>query len=234
MKTIFFASLISFSAIADTISVQNESITINLRFNEFQGLDKQRYVDAAKEWLEVVKSVEGREHHTLDIDIVVTDTIESDGLALVEESVPIGGLEIPTYGVIWMHANTHQPNFEVASYKGTILHEIGHILGIGSTTDPFIVDHIDEINGSGFCKDNSVALATYNRLYNTQFTCLPFSTNGHLYDDIQSEDEPRGNHVPPMTQEVMANGNDIRPITLAVLDDIGYQVDYTQIDMTRK
>jgi hypothetical protein len=229
MRALILASLVSLSCPAETISVSNTSITINIRFNNFESLDKQRYINATKTWLEVIESVKGRANHTLDIDVIVTDSIESDGLALVKESNVINELNIPSYGIIWMHSDTHKTDFEVESYKGTILHEIGHILGIGFTTDPFISNYIDEINGSGFCKENSLAVTTYNRINNTQFSCLPFSTNGHLYDDINSEDEPRGEHIPPMTEEVMANGNHIQAVTIALLDDIGYNINYRRM-----
>ena len=63
---------------------------------------------------------------------------------------------------------------------------------------------------------------------------LPISDDGgHLYDYVLQEDKKRtldnGKIIPPMTEEVMANGTKLGVITVAILDDIGYIVDYSKV-----
>ena len=57
---------------------------------------------------------------------------------------------------------------------------------------------------------------------------------GHLYDNIDLGDKtryyPNKKKLPAMTEEVMANGYLIGKVTLGLLDDIGYKVNYSKAD----
>jgi hypothetical protein len=135
--------------------------------------------------------------------------------------------------------HTYVKGFDQVEFKANILHELGHIIGIGTFTEDFVkVDA--EIKGNVFRLPSeygaSKAVAEYNRIYSSNLNYVPFSDNGgHLYDYELGGDEKRfladGSEVPAMTKELMAGGVIYGRVMLAVLDDIGYVVDYTNAEI---
>ncbi len=230
MRVLLFLCLLASNSWASVESVSNGSLTLNLHFQEFGRFDKQRYIDAANQWLGIVKSVEGKAHHSIDVDLYVTSDINHDGEAGVLETEVVGGVEIPIHGEMVLHSRMHNSEFDYENAYTTVVHELGHVLGVGQTTEKYIQE-VDALNGPAFCKENSKALAWYNKLYQGNYPCLPFAESGHLYDFVLADDPERdndrqGREIPPMTNEVMANGLEIGIITTALLDDIGYVVEY--------
>ena len=205
-------------------TVTNGGLTLELNFEQAEGYGQQRYVTAAKEWLKYVLSVDDKQSHTIYIDVIIQDDLDSDGMATIEEFQS----GMPYHGVIWMHSNTHEQDFDPDNYKATIMHEFGHIFGVGTMTENFI-KHVDDIDGLGFCMENSKAVKAYNENYDRDYQCLPFAESGHLYDYIMADDQKRGAdsngyEIKPMTNELMANGESIGIITLSLIDDLGFEV----------
>ncbi|NOH96045.1 hypothetical protein [Vibrio sp. 99-70-13A1] len=204
--------------------ISNEHLTFVLYFNfDFQ-YDKERYIEAASQWLSIIKKVDGKDQHTIHIVIIVSDHVEEYGLAAVEEY----DNKIPSMGIIWISPDLHDPDFDPKSLKPTILHEFAHILGVGTSSDEFVKES-KQIAGNGFCMENSKAVKAYNEIYNRDYDCLPFSDDGHLYDYVNGTDKKRdldssGQTVPPMPHELMANGDDLGPVTLSIIDDLGFKL----------
>jgi len=146
----------------------------------------------------------------------------------------IGEYTIPTSGELVIGNHTYVDGFDAIEFHANILHEMGHIIGIGSFTQPYVTNEPSN-KGNVFRVPASKAVAMYNKLYGTSVDFVPFSDDGgHLYDYILQEDKKRildnGTTLPPLTKEFMANGTTFGRITLAVLDDIGYEVDYSNTE----
>ncbi|MGF1837608.1 hypothetical protein [Vibrio atlanticus] len=204
--------------------ISNDHLTFVLNFDLDFKYDKERYIEAANKWLGIIKKVDGKDQHTINIEIIVSDDVEEYGLAAVEEYED----NIPSLGIIWISSDLHELDFDPKSYKPTILHEFAHILGVGTSSDVFI-DDSKEIAGKGFCMESSKAVTAYNEAYNRDYECLPFSDGGHLYDYINGTDDKRGKDskgrtIPPMPKELMANGDDLGPVTLSIIDDLGFEL----------
>lgn len=231
----FISVIFSFSSFgALDQHVQNEGITLNLSFSQnASDYDKSRYLDAASEWLKYVKAVDGISHHTISIHFELTDAIESDGDAVIEEYVDIADAAFPKSATIRIHTRTHHPEFDPTDYQTTLRHELAHVFGIGVLTGAYLEDNA-LMRGPAYCLERSQAVRWYNHLYDNQYPCLPFSRTGdHLYDHVLIDDPVRydqnGNRIPPLTHEVGANGENIGIITVAILDDLGYRVEYPEV-----
>ncbi|WP_135442374.1 hypothetical protein [Vibrio tasmaniensis] len=204
--------------------ISNDHLTIVLNFDFDFKYDKERYIEAASQWLSVIKKVDGKDQHTINIVIIVSEHVEEYALAAVEEFEN----KIPSFGIIWISSDLHDPDFDPRTLKPTILHEFAHILGVGTSSDEFIADS-KEIAGKGFCMESSKAVSAYNEIYNRDYECLPFSDDGHLYDYINGADDERGKDskgrtIPPMPNELMANGDDFGAVTLSIIDDLGFEL----------
>ncbi len=239
-----FAKLDLGKAPASTQIVHNNGISLRLAFmdkvrlSDGSALDwnqttMQPYIVAANQWLSALVAVEGVPLHELTFKIWVQPFDLGNGVAGPDTEVNIGGFAIPTSGSLMVGSHTYEPGFDQVEFYANILHEMGHIWGIGSFTEDH-THYYDSVAGLGFRVKGGVAVDTYNKLYakgKPIYHAVPFSDDaGHLYDYIYQEDNQRqlenGVLVPPMTQEVMANGVVFGPMTLAVLDDIGYVVNH--------
>ncbi|MEF1230780.1 hypothetical protein QTO02_25480, partial [Vibrio fortis] len=175
-----------------TKTVSNNGLSVSLHFKgkvntdneqlEWNETSQEPYIAAANKWLSVLKGIEGKEHHHVDINVYVEPLDNANGMAGPDE---------------------------------------------------------DEKVGPYYCVYNSESLKRYNELYNMALTALPISDDGgHLYDYVWQGDKKRvldgsknsdSKTIAPMTQEVMSNGFTLGVISVALLDDIGYIVDYSQV-----
>ncbi|MDP2573319.1 hypothetical protein Q8W40_14095 [Vibrio penaeicida] len=220
--------------LAESIEVKNEGITLALEFSEqAKHYDKDRYVQAAEEWLQYVKSVGDSTHHTLTLHIKITDSIQPDGEAIIDEYADINGAAFPVTATMWIHSRTHADAFDPTDYQTTLRHELAHVFGIGILTVSYTEAHT-LMQGPAYCLQESQAVRWYNHLYDNNYPCLPLSLSGdHFYDHYLIEDPIRydlhGNAIPPLTPEVAANGEKIGIITIALLEDLGYGVEYPEV-----
>ncbi|WP_112480313.1 hypothetical protein [Vibrio variabilis] len=227
-----------------TQTVSNAHLDLNLHFcnqltlhngKKSKWTDEQiaAYLTAANRWLEVISAVDNLEHHTIDINFHVVPMDNANGMAGPEAEIDVNWRLIPTEGSVFIGSHTYQPGFDPVEFNANILHEMGHVFGIGA----YSMDYTrrDSQLGNLFMVRDSQAVKRFNEQYKASFRELPISDDGgHLYDSKGSEDEKRydknGQPVPNMSQELMANGTLIGPVTLGMLDDLGYQVDYSKGD----
>jgi len=156
-----------------------------------------------------------------------------------DTEVELNGFSFPTSGEMVIGNHTYVDGFDQVEFKANILHELGHIIGIGSFSEQFMTRD-SATKGNVFRLPSqhgeSKAVAEYNRIYSNNLDYVPFSDDGgHLYDYVLAGDKKRfladGSEVPTLTKEFMANGVVYGRVTLAVLDDMGYDVDYTNAEI---
>jgi hypothetical protein len=224
--------------------VSNGRLDLNLHFCNQLVLDDGKkapwsksyiapYERAAKRWLEVLTAVDGADKHTLDINFYVVPLEDANGMAGPEDEIDISWRLIPTKGSVFIGSHTYEPGFDQVEFNANILHEMGHVFGVGAYSTDY-TRHDGQL-GKVFLVKDSQAVKRFNRQYQVNYRELPISDDGgHLYDSKWSEDKKRydknGVPVPDMSQELMANGTLIGPVTLGLLDDLGYQVDYSKGD----
>lgn len=201
---------------------------------------KQPFIDASNQWLLSLRGLDNQQQHlTVKIKVRVKDLPNANGVAGPDSEIEVGGFTFPTSGEMTIGNHTYVKGFDSVEFKANILHELGHIIGIGSFTEPYMTFD-SAITGNVFRLPaklgKSKAVAEYNRIYSNTLNYVPFSDDGgHLYDYKLGGDKKRllsdGSEVPTLTKEFMANGHSYGRVTLAVLDDIGYVVDYTNAEV---
>ncbi|MEO1289167.1 MAG: hypothetical protein AAFV93_15495 [Chloroflexota bacterium] len=233
--------------VSDTEIVSNGTLTIELQFMDQVNLPtgvqedwsdtyKQLYVDAANQWLSALIGIEGRDNHTIIIQITVNELRGGNGAAGPDSDEQIGQYTFPTSGSLIIGSHTYEEGFDQIEFYANILHEIGHIIGIGSYTEAYTT-YDEETDGNIFRgPDSNRGVEFYNALYGADVDFVPMSDDtGHLYDYVLQEDSqrflPDGSLLPPLTHEFMANGVVFGSVTLGVLDDIGYIVDYSAAEV---
>jgi hypothetical protein len=192
------------------------------------------YINAATKWLSALTSVDGKALHSIKMKIFVKALAGGNGQAGPDSEEKVGDFLIPTSGELTIGNHTYAEGFDPIEFYANILHEMGHIVGIGSYTEAY-TKRDATYKGNVFRVDDSIAVEKYNEIYGTSFDFVPMSDDGgHLYDYVLQEDKRRvldnGMEIPPLTKEFMANGTTFGAVTLAVLDDIGYQVSYSGTD----
>lgn len=192
------------------------------------------YIAAASRWLELIKGIQSADYHKVAIKIYVKPLKGANGIGGPDDLIEYDGQPFPENGEIVIGSHTYQAGFDQKEFHANITHEIGHVLGIGTLTEDLV--HYDKsYQGQVFRLPNSQAVRLYNAMYKNTFDFVPFSDDrGHLYDNLDGGDKTRilenGETIPAMTQELMANGFLIGKMSLAILDDIGYEVNYAEAD----
>ena len=194
---------------------------------------KQPYVNAANKWLSALVGIEGKEdNHTIVVKIRVQPLSDSNGQAGPTEDEEIGQFTFPTEGEMEIASHTYADDFDQVEFNANIVHELGHIIGLGFYTEPYTT--LDaSTNGNAFRgPGTNRGVELYNQIYGTTTHFVPISDDrGHLYDSVEAEDQPRqlpdGSALPSMTKEIMAHGTVFGSVALGVLDDIGYIIDYS-------
>ena len=227
--------------------VTNGKLTLDLQFMDQvqlpngQKIDwtpalKQPYVNAANKWLSALQGIEGTDTHTITIEITVTPLATGNGEAGVTEDAEVGQYVFPVAGEIIIASHTYEDDFDQIEFNANIIHEMGHVLGVGTITEDYTT-HDTATNGPVFRGiETNRGVELYNQIYGTTVDFVPISDDrGHLYDVVLQEDQPRqlpdGSPLPSMTKEVMANGHVFGSVALGVLDDIGYIVDYSAAEI---
>jgi len=260
---------------ADTEIVSNEHLSFKLNFKgQLQLMDgtqvdwnheRQRpYIDAANRWLNSLLSAGTKNMHEVTIDVAVSDLTQGNGAArpYVKTLTKSGDHYFPQGGEILISNFTYSDEFkselgEAAAnieFNANILHEIGHVLGIGSlwslsknSHDEVIAAEYGEGNlrnwvtnsaeHNGLIYSQANGITAYNEYFNTIFDFAPVSP-GHLYSNDQNEnqDELRYlNHetlIPGTPEDLMANGTQITSVLLGFLKDLGWKVNNDSADRT--
>ncbi len=231
------------TTVSATERVSNEKLTLELQFmdqvqlptGEAKDWDtdfKQPYIDAAHKWLSALTGVEGKDQHTIVIQITVNKFNGGNGAAGPSADEQVGPYTFPKQGELIIGNHTYVAGFDQVEFHANILHEIGHIIGIGSYTEAFMTK--DPATNRNIFRGpvTNHGVNQYNAIYGTYLDYVPMSDDGgHLYDFVLQEDKEwrlvDGTTLPPMTKEFMANGHTFGAVTLGVLDDIGYEIDYS-------
>ncbi|WP_350334602.1 hypothetical protein [Coralliovum pocilloporae] len=139
-------------------------------------------------------------------------------------------------------------------FDANILHELGHVFGIGTlwnlhkTPDGFIepaepnnatyrnwVTRSKSGAGYSYQKPNSAAVKAFNTTFHMNLSFLP-ATQGHLYNASEHKEEFKdtgirkthsGEIIPSMSEELMGHGMTLSSITIGLLDDLGWDVNYS-------
>lgn len=227
------------STVSEMTEVTNDRLTIRLEFMDQLTLKAGRqswmedtmapYSRAAEKWLDALRGVDGLERHTIVMQVTVGPLSGGNGVAGPDTEITVGQFSIPTLGRLMVGNHTYVEGFDQVEFNANILHEMGHIIGIGSYTTAFVKDGA---TGPEFRAPTTNGVDQYNKIYGTSVDFVPISDDrGHLHDHVLQEDKvrmfPDGTRLPPLTKEFMANGAVFGAVTLGVLDDIGYSVDYT-------
>ncbi|MEM7113729.1 MAG: hypothetical protein AAF614_14930 [Chloroflexota bacterium] len=230
------------TTVSETAVISNNQLTLQLEFMDTIHLPSGErvawseayqapYIAAAQKWLSALIGVEGKPSHTIVIQITVDTFGGGNGAAGPSQDERVGIYTFPAQGELIIGNHTYEPGFDPVEFHANILHEIGHIIGIGSYTEAFTTT--DKATGNLIFRgpESNKGAEFYNEIYGTAVNYVPISDDrGHLYDHVLQEDKPRtfadGAPLPPLTKEFMANGHVFGNVTLGVLDDIGYVVDY--------
>ncbi|MCL9773201.1 hypothetical protein [Vibrio methylphosphonaticus] len=229
-------------------TVSNDHLTLSFQFcNKIELPNRKRekwstrymeaYQRAGLRWLEVLSAVDGIDKHRIDIDVYVIPLADANGMAGPEEEIDVDWRLIPVKGSIFIGSHTYATHFDAVEFEANLLHEMGHVFGVGAYSEDYT--RSDGQLGNVFEVKGSQAVKMYNQTFDVDYRVLPMSDDGgHLYDPHWGGDKKRydknGRPVPAMTQELMANGNKIGPVTMGLLDDLGYQVNYDQGDRYSK
>lgn len=196
--------------------------------------NQQAYIDAANKWLSVLTAVDDKAEHTIKMQISVEPLEDGNGEAGPDSEEEVGEFLIPTEGRMTIGAHTYAAGFDQVEFNANILHEMGHIIGLGTLTEDFITNDA-AYKGNVFRAPNSQAVLHYQQIYGVNYDFVPFDDEGgHLYDSDLQGDKRRvldnSEEIPPLTKEVVANVTVLSSVGLGVLDDIGYEVDYSQAE----
>ena len=172
----------------------------------------------------------------------------------------VDGNYIPTEGEVLISNYTYSQKFadefdgeaeRDAEFNANIQHELGHVFGIGtlwnlSMENGEIIDDAETFNIREWAVDSDVykgpiyqqenGVEQYNKLFGTHFDFVPLiiETKDHLFG-ISDDDPERilddGTVVPDLAEALMANGQLLTTVTLGMLDDIGWEIDYSRADV---
>ncbi len=278
LTLISFVSLIAMNSMAQVedsneIEITNGNLTIIAIFEDPLMMQdgstlswtqelRQPYVDAVNRWLEVINGVKGKAEHVMEI-IFFVETFD-DGLGAAgpffDEIENVNGHYIPIGGEVLISNFTYSEDFASefdspeerdAEFNANILHELGHVFGIGTLwnlggennainedSETFNIREwaIDRDTYKGPIYQQPNGVREYNRIFGTSFDFVPLiiETKDHLFA-ITADDPPRilddGTGIPDMTPALMANGQVLTTVTVGMLDDIGWEVDYSKADV---
>lgn len=276
-------SVIPPKTFTDTVVVMgNDNIRFKVTFNsplEISASEKRNWTDTdiAKfkagldRWAEVVTGIHGaQEPFTIDLQVRGKHDIEGGGALPTNLKKINNNIYIPNEAKIdlggYMFAENYKEIVDNELYL-TIVHEVGHIYGIGSlwkieqgegrffpSAFPVTPENGDNIIrnwvesppkgskgniGLVYRKPNGVR--EYQKLFGDAIDFLPLDVNGgHLFTvgvNLDTKESIQGSWFLPdnteikmLSKEVMANGNKLSRITLGVLEDFGWVVDYSKAD----
>lgn len=228
--------------------VSDAGLTLRLVFTDdvepWQDSQIKPFVQGAERWPEVVKGVPGRSW-VLEIEHILDPNIESPGADLTEVVKVATGVYLPTRGTVEMSprefTNPDDDPVEIA------IHEYGHVFGIGplwslSRDDGQLlpdeagrgrVRDLYKREAAGWILHGTHAVREYNKVFSTNFDFVPVNPDGHPFTiegRFGQRKTSNGKTVPPIEEDCMGHGSALSRITLGMLHDLGWEVDYSRAD----
>ncbi len=189
--------------------------------------------EAAAVWENAISQSSFDGEHILAIEIVGTDSGTGEGYfaataSLDPESIELdnNGNFLPTKGRATVNTNDllipiFSDNTEY--FQEIMTHEFAHVMGFGSLWE--INDLIDPLTGVYYADTN--AGAVYNSSNNTANLDIPLTTDeGEGSNLVHWQEETFGNELMTHKFEPIGVSNPLSEITLASLEDIGWNVNY--------
>ena len=112
-----------------TKTVSNNGLSVSLHFKgkvntdndqlEWNETSQEPYIAAANKWLSVLKGIEGKEHHHVDINVYVEPLDNANGMAGPDEDEKVGPYYFPLSGEIIIGSHTYQIGFDQKSLTQT-------------------------------------------------------------------------------------------------------------------
>jgi Xaa-Pro aminopeptidase/L-ascorbate metabolism protein UlaG (beta-lactamase superfamily) len=257
------------------VSLQGEAIRLQLEFHgdlelpdgtelAWNPTRRRPYVRAALRWLEALRGVRGSDHHDLTLHFVGLFFEFGNGFAtpMYESLREIEGRWLPTEGLIGISTTLYEQDVrDLPDVRKEIhdnaLHEIGHVLGIGSLwnlgiwdgeLEAFAVQDLeqdppDEIlrqwvraspEHAGLIYRQPAAVAAFQRVHDTDLDIVPISSDsGHLFalfDDEQPRATTSGVPIPATEDELMSHRDVLSAISVGFLTDLGWDMDEAGAD----
>ena len=253
----------------ETATVSNGFITIRFEFKGDMELESgeqpwnseevARFEEAGERWLEIVESAAGEPGLIIDVYVQVKPYEEGVGAAspYFDSLKNVRGYYFPTQGEMVVasevYTEAYLEEFESQEdsddeYKAIVLHELGHIFGIGTLwnlgsedgevypedENPDLRHWARESNEyGGYYYREPAALSGYREVFGN-WDVVPISADiGHVYfgDDenperYQGEERP----FPSADMELMGDGNFATSITGGFLIDLGWRINRAALD----
>lgn len=224
-QTADYSLTTNFSASA----IDTQNFSLNVRFRKgLTGLSetaRQAILEAAAFWEEVIPQSSFAGSHTLTVN-VRADLLSKNFLASASPNYwsRTKSLEndwLPNRGDSTINARYFRKyNKDPGFLKETMIHEFGHVLGIGTLWDGLI-----QPNQAVYRADTYAGQA-YGELLGTNVpTAIPLTTGQGAGSDLSHwREEVLGNEL--MTHADNAGADPTSQITIAALRDLGWQVNY--------
>ncbi|MCA9245846.1 MAG: hypothetical protein KDA42_01995 [Planctomycetales bacterium] len=224
----------------DSVDVTNDEVSsfeIEVVFIDSSLTPSQQavFTDAAQRWAEIIVGdipdvfVSG---YGLVDDVVIEASAPSiDGRGgILGQAGPTrlrNGSFLPSYGIMQFDSADLASLESSGQLVDVILHEMGHVIGIGT-----IWDNLGLLTGAGGSNPRFTganATAQFNAIFGGSSTSVPVAnTGGGGTRDSHWRESTFNNEL--MTGYIDSGSNPISGVTIGQLEDLGYQVNYASAD----
>jgi len=216
--------------------ISNFDIDVVFNDNGLTDSQKQIFIQAADRWSEVILGELTDQYlagygYVDDLLIGVTapyidgsgGTLGSAGPTYLRSSN-----DLPYYGTMKFDCEDIEDMENDGSLINVILHEMGHVLGIGTLWQTFgMVDYA----GTAYSRyRGSAAINQYNDIFSNSYSYIPLETTGGAGTaDGHWAESDFNNEV--MTGYLDSGDNPLSRVTVGSLNDLGYTADYDAADL---
>ncbi|MBI4664408.1 MAG: flagellin [Verrucomicrobia bacterium] len=222
----------------------NGEFTINLKFTGGLNDDqKNAFYSAANRWQSIIMKDLVNVGAVDDLEITVTAAnIDGPSGTLAQAgpgAIRGGSPSLPVTGSMTFDTSDLNSLTTDGRLYAVILHEMGHVLGIGSLWDTqgLVVTTADGPQYQG-----QAGVDEYNAIFGTTFSTLPAEDDGgvgtaEVHPEESSNRTISGDAAPGLDNELMTGFAEsagtpmpLSRISIGFLDDLGYTVDYAEAD----
>lgn len=230
--------------LASAVGKGNGEYTINLEFTGGLSEDQRNlFYAAANRWQSIITADAADVGLIDDLDITVNaSAIDGVGGVLANASISSirGASPAPLEGVMNFDTSDLESMGNDGTLYSVILHEMGHVLGIGSR---WSAEGLTSTGADGPVYTGQNAVDEYNEIFGTSFAALPVEDSGGAGTALVHPEEGDvartigGVNAPGLDNEVMTGSVEgagtpmpLSTISIGFLDDLGYEVDYGEAD----